>query len=115
MSRLRLESSGTSPISPPRRVASVTLCKENKFPPAHISPTVPPPTIGKTRYASLDPETHRFLLDYLDASRHGAGPDGAPLPDGYGTAGIGAEAFDAAALSANGIYKVMCSYAAGQV
>jgi integrase/recombinase XerD len=70
---------------------------------------------GKTRYVPLHPETHRLLLDYLDAFRHGAAPDGAPLPTGTAWRELGAEAFDAAALSADGIYKVMCIYTPSRV
>ena len=65
---------------------------------------------GKTRYIPLHPGTHRLVLDYLEASRHGGDPDGALFRRVRrgGNWGGGARA---AALCANGIYKVMCGYA----
>ena len=64
---------------------------------------------GKTRYIPLHPGTHRLLLDYLEASRHGDDPNGALFRrvrrGGWG------RGVRAPALCANGIYKVMCGYA----
>ena len=65
---------------------------------------------GKTRYIPLHPGTHRLLLEYLEASGHGGDPEGA-LFRRVRSGGDWGGGVRAAALCANGIYKVMCGYA----